>query len=234
LTAIGRGRWWRLLVGTIALLLLAPGSLALVSLSLAALLVAAGLRRPREYTVAVIAGATGISAVAWPAASPLGSALQAYTVIVAAAFACGVLVAPAGVWRQAWRATLTGIAALALLGLVLRGVTFWDELHWSVVRQASSWLRLIVQVSPDTYAWFAPAVRGIGRAYPVLVILQTLASLVLAWHWHTRLALAPLEVPVGASREPHTHSGTHVGVDEPAKPDGAVAGHRSMVWSTIP
>jgi hypothetical protein len=230
LTRQGGGGWWRLVLGTIALLLLAPGSLGVVSLSLAALLVAAGLRRPREYAVAVIAGAMGISAVAWPATSPLASAWQAYTVIVTTAFTCGVLIAPAGILRQASRATATGIAAVGLLGLVLRGATFWSELHWSVVRELSSVLRFMVQIRPDSYVWFEPAVRALGRAYPVLVILQTLAGLALAWHWHARFAITPLEASLGASREPHRG-------DEPGGDDGARAGvtaHRSMYWSTVP
>ena len=230
MTKQGGGGWGRLAVGTIALLLLAPGSLGLVSLSLAALLLVAGLRRPREYAVAAIAGALGVTAVAWPATNPLASAMDAYTVIVAVAFTSGALVAPARVLRQAGRATVTGIGAVALLGLVVRGTAFWSELHWSVVRQVSSALRLMVLVRPDSYHMFEAAVRVLGRAYPLLVILQTLAGLGLAWHWHNRFAFAPLEAPFGASGEPRP--GELAGGENRAP--FVVPAHRSMVRSTIP
>jgi hypothetical protein len=202
LTKQGGGSWWRLAGGTIALLLLAPGSLGLVSLSLAALLVAAGLRRPREYVVAALAGALGVLSIAWPPTNPLASAFDAYTVVVASAFTGGALVAPTRVLRQALRATVTGLAAIALLGLVMRGITFWSELHWSVVRQISSALRFMVQVRPESFELFTAVARTLGRAYPVLVILQTLAALGLAWHWHVRFAVAPLEASVRASGNP--------------------------------
>lgn len=195
------GRWWRLVIGTIALLLLAPGSLGLVALSLAALLVAAGLRRPRERVVAGVAGAIGLAWVAWPATNPLAAALGAYSLIVAAAFASGSLVAPVGVLRQAWRAMCWGIAAVALLGLLLRGASFWAELHWSLVRGLSSSLRFVMLVGPGAYTLYAPAVRLLERTYPALVIGQTLAGLALAWHWHVRIALVPLGAAIGASPE---------------------------------
>ncbi len=179
-------------MGTIALLLLAPGSLGLLALSLAALLVATGLRRPRERVVAGVAGAIGLVWAVWPTANPLAATLGAYSLIVAAAFASGSLVAPASVLRQAWRAMCWGIAAVALLGLVLRGTSFWAELHWSLVRGLSSSLRFVMLVRPDAYALFEPAVRLLGRTYPVVVIGQTIAGLALAWHWHARIALAPL------------------------------------------
>jgi len=190
-------------MGTIALLLLAPGSLGLVALSLAALLVAAGLRRPRERVVAGVVGAVGLAWVASPTADPLSTALGAYSLIVAAAFASGSLVAPAGVLRQAWRAMGWGIAGVALLGLLMRGTSFWTELHWSLVRRLSSSLRLMMLVRPDAQALFEPAVRVLGRAYPVYVIGQTLAGLALAWQWHARIALAPLGAPLGASAKSH-------------------------------
>jgi hypothetical protein len=187
--------------GTIALLLLAPGSLGLVALSLAALLVAAGLRRPRERVVAGVVGALGLAWVASPTTDPLSTALGAYSLIVAAAFASGSLVAPAGMLRQAWRAMCWGIAGVALLGVLMRGTSFWSELRWSLVRDLSSSLRLMMLIRPDAQAMFEPAVRLLGRAYPVYVVGQTLAGLALAWHWHARIALAPLGATLGASPE---------------------------------
>lgn len=214
MTTPAGGRWWRLVFGTIALLLLAPGSLGLVALALAALLVAAGLRRTRERVVAGVAGAVGLAWVASPTTDPLSAALGAYSLIVAAAFAGGSLVAPAGVLRQAWRAMCWGIAGVALLGVLMRGASFWSELRWSLVRQLSSSLRLMMLIRPDAQALFEPAVRFLGRAYPVYVIGQTLAGLALAWHWHARIALAPLGAALGASP------------DARPEPTGGVA-HRS-------
>lgn len=195
------GRWWRLVVGTIALLLLAPGSLGLVAMSLAALLVAAGLRRPRERAVAAVAGGVGLAAAAWPTADPLAATLGAYSLIVAAAFTSGALVAPAGVLRQAWRAMCWGVAGVALLGLIVRGPSFWSELHWSALRQTSNLLRLLVPMRPEAYPLFEPLVRFFTQAYPGLVILETFAALALAWQWHTRLAPQPLGAPLGAFRD---------------------------------
>jgi hypothetical protein len=94
-----------------------------------------------------------------------------------------------------------GIAGVALLGVLMRGASFWSELRWSLVRQLSSSLRLMMLVRPDAQAWFEPAVRFSGRAYPVYVIGQTLAGLALAWHWHARIALAPLGAALAESPE---------------------------------
>ena len=201
MTTQPRGRWWRLVLGTITLLLLAPIGLGLVGVALAALLVAAGLRQPRERWAAAAAAGVGLAATVLPSGDTLVAALGAYTLIVAAAFTAYALLAPAGVLRQAWRATSTGIVGLALLGLVLRGPGFWNELHWNVVREASSAFRMMVQLQPESYSVFEPLVRSFAGAYPALVILWTLAALALAWQWHTRLALVPLGPPLGAFRD---------------------------------
>lgn len=196
-----RGRWWRLVVGTAAFALLAPAALSLVALPLAALLVAAGLERLRERATAVLVGGAGFLLLAGVATDPLDAALGAYTLIVAAAFAGGALLAPGGVLRQAVRATLWGIAGTGALGLGLRGSAFWGELHWSAVRQASSAVRFAVQLRPDAYPVFEPMVRFFGEAFPGLVALQTLAALALAWQWHARLAPRPLGPPLAAFRQ---------------------------------
>jgi len=196
-----RAGWWRLVLGTAAFALLAPGALGLVALPLAALLVAAGLHRPRDAAIALLVAAIGLAFVAWSARDTLAAALGAYALIVAAAFTGGALLAPAGVLRQALRAMLWGAAGTGALGLVLRGTGFWNELHWSAVRQTSSALRVAVQVQPDAYALFEPLVRFFGDAYPGFVALQTFAALAIAWQWHVRLAAAPLGPPLGAFRQ---------------------------------
>jgi hypothetical protein len=194
-------RRWLLVAGTIALLLLAPVSLGILAASLAALLAAAGFQRTRERVVAAMAGGVGLAAALWPAADLLGATLGAYSLIVAAAFTSAALLAPAGVLRQAWRAVCGGAAGVALLGLLVRGTTFWTELHWSVVRETSTLFRLMVPVRPEAYPLFEPLVRFVSQAYPGLVILQTFAALALAWQWHTRLAANPLGPPLGAFRD---------------------------------
>jgi hypothetical protein len=196
-----RGRWWRLVLGTAAFALFAPAAISLVALPLAALLVAAGLERPRERVAAVLVGGAGLLLLAGVATDPFDAALGAYALIVAAAFAGGALLTPGGVLRLAGRAMLWGVAGTGLLGLALRGPGFWGELHWSVVRQASSAARFAVQLRPDAYPVFEPIVRFFGEAFPGLVALQTLAGLGLAWQWHLRFAARPLGPPLTPFRQ---------------------------------
>jgi hypothetical protein len=187
-----RARWGRLVAGTVAFSLLAPTAIGLVALPLAALLIAAGLERPRDRMIAGLAGGSGLLLAAGVATDPLGAALGAYSLIVAAAFAGGALLRPAGMLRQAVRAMLWGVLGTGLLGLAVRGTAFWGELHWSVVRQASSTVRFAVQLRPETYTVFEPMVRFFDEAFPALVALLTLAALTLAWQWHVRLSARPL------------------------------------------
>jgi hypothetical protein len=196
-----RAGWWRLVLGTAAFALFAPGALGLIALPLAALLLAAGLQRPRDVAIALLVAATGLGFLAWSARDALDAALGAYALIVAAAFAGGALLAPAGVLRQTLRAMLWGAVGTGALGLAFRGVGFWNELHWSAVRQASSALRLAVQIQPESYSLFEPLVRFFGDAFPGLVALQTFAALALAWQWHARIAAAPLGPPLGPFRQ---------------------------------
>jgi hypothetical protein len=191
-----RGRWWRLIAGTAAFTVFAPTALGLVALSLAALLAAAGLERSRERLLAALMAGGGFLLLVGIGTDPLGAALAAYTVAVAAAFAGGALLAPTRPLRQAWRATLWGVLGTGALGLVLRGSAFWGELHWSAVRQASSTVRLAVQLRPETYQVFEPMVRFFDVAFPGIVVLQTLAALGLAWQWHARIAAKPLGPPL--------------------------------------
>jgi hypothetical protein len=200
-TTSGLGRWWRLGLGTIAFMLLTRGSLGLVALPLAALLVAAGLRRGRDVALAATIGAVGLAFVSQLGSDPLAAALGAYSLIVAAAFAGGALLGPTGVLRQSLRAMGWGALGTGLLGLLLHGSTFWTELRWSAVRQTSSVVRLLVERQPDAYALFEPLVRVLGDAVPALVALETFAGLALAWQWHTHLAATPLGLPLAAFRQ---------------------------------
>jgi Predicted membrane protein (DUF2232) len=193
-------RWWRLTLGTLALALLTRTGLPLVALTLAALLAASGARR-RDLLVAAFIGVAGFAPLLRFTADPLDAALAAYIVIVAAAFAAGAVLAPAGTLRQAMRAVLWGVVGTGFLGLALRGLDFWNELHWSAVRQTSSLLRFVVEVQPETYAVFDPLVRFFGNAFPAITGLASLAALALAWQWHVRLSSRPLGPPLGAFRQ---------------------------------
>lgn len=200
-----RGQWWRLVLGTIVLLPFAPGSLDLVAPTLAALLVASavGSRRTRELAIAAVLAGLSLAAIVWSSskADPLARALCTYSLLAAAAFAGGALLAPAGVLRQAFRAVCWAIAGVGLLGLIVRGAAFWTELHWSALRQTSSAFRTIVPLRPDAYPLLEPLVRFMSDAFPAFVILQTFAGLALAWQWHVRLAQVPLGPSLGAFRD---------------------------------
>jgi hypothetical protein len=196
-----RGRAWGLMFATFAFGVMAFGLLGLLALAFAALLGAAGLSRPRERVVAILVGAAGLGLVLSTAADVLDAAVGAYSLIVAAAFAGGALLAPAGVWRQATRATLWGVAATAGLGLALRGSRFWAELQWSVMHQTSSAMRTVVEWRPDSYRIYEPMVHFLSTAFPGLLALQTLAALTLAWQWHQRIATVPLGAPAVPFRQ---------------------------------
>ena len=198
------GRWWRLALGTMVLLPLTPGSLDLAALTLAALLLASGsgAHRTRELAIAAVAAGIGLSTVAWisSTADPLATALGVFSLLAAVAFTGGALLAPAGALRQAFRAVCWAVAGVGLLGLAVRGSTFWTELHWSAVRDASGALRTLVPLQPGAYPMFEPLVRLVSQARPGLVILQTFAGLSLAWQWHVRIADVPLGPPLGPFR----------------------------------
>ena len=196
-----RGRAWGLTFATIGFGVLAFGLLGLLALAFAALLGAAGLSRPRERVVAILVGAAGLGLVLSTAVDLLDATVGAYSLLVAAAFAGGALLAPAGVWRQAIRATLWGVVATAGLGLALRGSHFWAELQWSVLHQTSSAVRVVVARWPDSYPLYEPMVHFFGTAFPGLLALQSLAALTLAWQWHQRIAATPLGAPAAPFRQ---------------------------------
>lgn len=196
-----RRRAWGLMFATIAFGVVAFGLLGLVALAFAALLAAAGLPRSRERVMAILVGAAGLGLVLSTSVDVLDAAVGAYSLIVAAAFAGGALLAPAGVWRQSIRAILWGVAATGALGLALRGARFWSELQWSIVHQTSSAVRMVVEWRPDSYRLYEPMVHFLSTAFPGMLALQTLAALALAWQWHQRIATAPLGAPAVPFRQ---------------------------------
>jgi hypothetical protein len=186
------GRIWGLLLATIGFGLFAFELLGLVALAIAGLLIASGNSGLRERVITGLFVAAGLSLVVGTAADPFDTALGAFSLIAAVAFAGGALLAPATVSRQGLRAMLWGVAGTGALGLAVRGSRFWSEVKWSVIHQTSSTVRMVVERWPDSYPLYEPMVHFFGTAFPGLLALQTLAALTLAWQWHQRLAATPL------------------------------------------
>ncbi len=186
------GRLWTLLLATLGFGLLASGLLGLTALALAALVIASGAARPQERVIAGALVVAGLGFVVSTASDPFGAALGAYSLIVAAAFAGGALLAPTAVSRQGVRAMLWGVAVTGALGLAFRGARFWSEVQWSVTHQTSNAVRMVVEQWPDSYPMYEPMVHFFGTAFPGLLALQTLAALTLAWQWHHRVVATPL------------------------------------------
>lgn len=193
--------WWRLVLGTAALAVLAPGSLALAALAFVGLMM---LGRPAASSGWV---ATGIAAGAgvWLLKDGSGTALDglasAFAICAATAFVIGAALRPTAFFRQALRAVSWGLAGAVGLELVLQGGVPWGQLAWDARREASWQARQSLVATPDTYAAFEPVVRVISTALPAVLVLGALASLAVAWEWHERLARQPLGTPLAAFRE---------------------------------
>lgn len=206
------GQWLRLVLGTLAFFVLTTFALGfyswgllptwgLLPLSLAALLWAAGPTRWWERSLIGLLVLFGLIFVVPPSFVPFESAVGAYTLAVAAAFASGALVASRGILRQALRAVLWGVAGTGALGLLVRGRSFWTELHWSTVRETTLRVGFMVERIPELAAYSAGLVRFLAGALPAFLLLLTLAALLLAWQWHVRIARRPLGPPLGSFRE---------------------------------
>lgn len=195
------GPWWRIALGTLAFLVLAVFTRGLLALTLAALLWGAGPTRWWERSLMALLVAVGLVFIIPPTLDPLDAALGTYAVIVAAAFTGGALLAPGGVLRQALRASLWGVAGTGALGLLLRGTAFWQELHWSTVREVTTTVGYLVEQRPELAAFSPGFVQFFADAFPALLVLSTLAALLLAWQWHVRITQRPLGEPLGAFRE---------------------------------
>jgi len=193
-------RWWRLVLGTAAFSLVAP--VGFVALPLAALLVATRPAPAIAWGVAVALAALGAWTLLPAPGDRLGTLAAAFAVCAAVAFAGGNLLAPAGLWRQSLRALLWAGAATLGLATVAWGGIAWSELHWEATRQATVDAFAVIALVPGTFSLMEPLVRLLSGAAPVLLALQTLAGLALAWFWHARLDLATAPVAALADGTP--------------------------------
>jgi hypothetical protein len=192
------GGWRRLIVATVAFLFFAPPTLA--ALPLAALLVLAGPGTPRAWLVAGgLAAASG--AVLEQLGEPLRAAYGAWSVLLAAAFAGGILLAPRPFWQQAVRATALAAVAFAGLGRAMWGPSWLSGLSWEVRRLMDEATRVPLWLEPDVGPVREAMAAFAGATVPATLLLQGLAGLTLAWAWHGRLAAAPLGEPLRPLRE---------------------------------
>ena len=181
-----RHGWWRLVLATAAFSLVVP--IGFVTLPLAALLVAT--RPGPAWLLALALAALGAWTLLPAPGDRLGTLEAAFALCAAVAFAGGAVVAPAGRWRQAVRAVLwAGAATLGLAWAAWGGIA-WGELHWELTRAATVAAFSAISLVPRLYSVVEPLVRLFSDAAPVLLVLQTLVGLALAWSWHARLEFA--------------------------------------------
>jgi len=155
------------------LLILAPGGSATWRQPVAAMIGAVSL------ALLVVSGGSG---------SRLAAAQSAYIVLASAAFVSFVLLEPAPILRQAFRAIVAAGLASAVLIQAIWGSEAWGALGWEATRQASITMRSIVEVAPDAFPIYEPMVRFVSLTWPGMLALQTLAWLALAWQLYRRVA----------------------------------------------
>jgi len=193
--------WWRLVLGTTALAVLAPGSLALAGLAFVGLMILARPAASPGWVALGIAAAGGVWLLNDSGGTALDGLASAFAVCAATAFVVGAALRPTAFFRQALRAVSWGLAGAVGLELVLQGGVPWGQLAWDARREASWVARQSLAATPDGYAAFEPVVRVISTAFPAVLVLGALAGLALAWEWHERLARTPLGAPLAAFRE---------------------------------
>src|SRR6266446_5785481 len=157
---------WRLAAGVLLFAALAPVSL--VALPLAALLVAARPGTRGEWVTVALAGGAGV------------------------AFVAGAKLRPTGFWPLALRACLYAAAGVTVLVARSKaGPALWTEVQWEATRDASRVMRYVVEVAPGLYPAFEPVVRLLA-AWPLWLVVESLAGLALAWRGHALIARTPL------------------------------------------
>ncbi len=186
-----RGSWWRIGVALLAFLLWAHPSF--VGLPYAALLFLAPAPASRAGWAHPLAGfigalSAGLLVLTSAVGGRLGAVTSAYVVLVTAALVLLVLLRPRAFLRMGVRAVLTGMAATLLLVQIIWGSSGADELRWEVTRAVSGTMRVVVGIVPQWFGLYEPAVRFMTLTWPLVLGLQALAGLAIAWHLHRRTA----------------------------------------------
>jgi hypothetical protein len=173
------------------LLFAALAPVSFVALPLGALLVAARPGTPAEWLAVALAGGIGLAPLAAPEHGLFDALSHAWIVFVTVAFVAGARLRPAGFWPLALRACLYAAAGISVLVSRVAAQPFWTEVQWEATRNASHVVRYVVEVAPGLYPGFEPAVRLVA-AWPLWLVLETLAGLALAWRGHALIARTPL------------------------------------------
>jgi hypothetical protein len=174
------------------LLFAALAPVSLVALPLAALLVVARPRTRAEWLAVALAGGAGVAVLAGPEHGVFDGLSRAWIVLLTVAFAAGARLSPAGFWPLALRACLYAAAGVTVLvGRAAAGPAVWTEVQWEATRSASRVVRYVIEVAPGLYPAFEPAVRVLA-AWPLWLVVESLAGLALAWRGHTLIARTPL------------------------------------------
>ena len=169
---------------------LAPVSL--VALPLAALLMAAQPGTRGEWVTVALAGGAGVALLAAPEHGVFDAVSRTWIVLVTVAFAAGAKLSRTGFWPLALRACLYAAAGVTLLvARTQAGPALWTEVQWEATRDASRAMRYVVEVAPGLYPAFEPAVRLLA-AWPLWLVIESLAGLALAWRSHAVIARTPL------------------------------------------
>src|SRR6266404_2870835 len=100
-----------------------------------------------------------------------------------------VTVALAGGAGVALLAAAAGVAVL--VARTQAGPALWTEVQWEATRDASHVMRYVVEVAPGLYPAFEPVVRLLA-AWPLWLVVESLAGLALAWRGHALIARTPL------------------------------------------
>jgi hypothetical protein len=193
------GSRWRPTLGLLAFLAWAPASLA--GLPFAALVLASGPRRSREWWAAGIAAGSSVAVILAAPPGLLGAAVGAYTILVTAAFVLLALYWPGRFLARALRATALAGVATAGLAWATWGGGFWTGLDREAARAASRSASRWLGDRADALPLLDPVIGMAGDLLPALLVLQTLAGLALAWQWHQRVSTRPLGEPLGPFRE---------------------------------
>jgi hypothetical protein len=182
------------------LLFAAVAPVSLVALPLGALLVAARPGTRGEWLAVALTGGAGVALLAGPERGLFDALIRAWIVLVTVAFVGGAKFRPAGFWPLALRACLYAAAGVTLLLARAGGPggpggpgapAAWSEVQWQATRDASRAVRYVVEVAPGLYPAFEPAVRLLA-AWPLWLVLESLAGLALAWRGHALIARTPL------------------------------------------